>query len=302
MLLFLAAAVLLAAYLAYRRAFFSPDKVQNDVYNVPRDEQYEPYRAKMLALIDRLVAEKDYEEVSIRSRDGLRLCGRYYHLRDGAPLAIGVHGYRGTAERDMCGGFQLARAAGQNVLLIDQRAHGKSEGHSITFGIREKFDVCDWVCWARERFGAETKILLYGVSMGAATVLLASPLLEGQLCGVVADSPYSSPREIIEKVSRDEGFPPRLAWPVIALGARIFGGFSPAGGNVADAVRQSSVPILIIHGEDDRFVPQEMSARLTVRGGVERRSFPGAGHGISAIVHTQEYNEMVQRFLERCAL
>ncbi|MBQ1242342.1 MAG: alpha/beta hydrolase [Oscillospiraceae bacterium] len=300
-MLLLAAVILAAAYLAYRRAFFSPDKVQNDVYNIPRDEQYEPYRAKMVALIDRLVGETDFEEVSIRSRDGLRLYGRYYHLRDGAPLAIGVHGYRGTAERDMCGGFQLARAAGQNVLLIDQRAHARSEGHTITFGIREKFDVCDWVSWARERFGEETKILLYGVSMGAATVLLSAPLLEGKICGIVADSPYSSPREIIEKVSRDEGLPPHLAWPVIVLGARIFGGFSPLGADVAEAVRESSVPVLIIHGEEDRFVPQEMSARLTVREGVERCSFPDAGHGISAILHTEKYNELVQRFLERCA-
>jgi len=287
-----------AVYYICCRAFLSPDKTQGDIYNIPRDEQYEPHRARMTALIDDLAA-RPFEPVSIRSYDGLGLFGRYYHVSDGAPLDIAVHGYRGTAERDMCGGIQLSWALGHNVLLIDQRAHGKSEGRCISFGIRERRDVCAWVDWARERFGDRTKILLYGVSMGAASVLMAAQQLDGKVCGVVADSPYDSPKEIIQKVCRDEGFPPRLSWPLVALSARLLG-FSLTETSAAQGVGESRMPVLILHGEDDRFVPAQMSAKLTVREGVERHTFPAAGHGISAIVHTEAYNETVLRFVRSC--
>ncbi len=287
-----------AVYYICRRAFLSPDKTQGDIYNIPRDEQYEPYRARMTALIDDLTA-RPFEAVSVRSHDGLRLFGRYYHVSDGAPLDIAVHGYRGTAERDMCGGIQLSWALGHNVLLIDQRAHGKSEGRCISFGIRERHDVETWVDWARGRFGTDTKILLYGVSMGAASVLMAAQRLDGKVCGIVADSPYDSPGEIIQKVCRDEGIPPRAAWPMVALSARLLG-FSLTETSAAQGIRESRMPVLILHGEDDRFVPAAMSAQLALREGVERHTFPAAGHGISAIVHTEEYNDIVLRFVRGC--
>ncbi len=295
------ALLFILTYLVYRRAFYAPDEKQNDIYNIPRDEQYEPYRARMLSLIDDLT-ERPFEEATIRSFDGLRLYGRYYHRADGAPLDIAVHGYRGTAERDMCGGIQLSWATGHNVLLIDQRAHGKSEGHTISFGIRERFDCCAWVDWAVQRFGGEVRILLYGVSMGAASVLMASELLEGEnVRGIIADSPYSSPKEIIEKVCGDEGYPPRLAYPLAAFAAWVFGGFRLNKTTAAAAVQKSSIPVLILHGEDDRFVPAAMSAQIAAaRTDAVRCTFPGAAHGMSAIVHTESYHAAVLRFIERC--
>ena len=167
--------ILCISYITYRIAFHSPNAVQNDIHKLPPGEQYEAQKDVMLALIDTL-APVPFEPVSITSRDGLRLTGRYYHVADGAPLDIGFHGYRGTAVRDYCGVSMISLKNGRNLLLVNQRSHSLSQGHTITFGVKERYDCLDWCRWAVNRFGEDVSIYLSGVSMGAATVLMSSEL------------------------------------------------------------------------------------------------------------------------------
>jgi len=170
-----------------------------------------------------------------------------------------MHGYRGSAIRDFCGGAKLARALGHGVLLIDERAHGKSGGRTIGFGVTERWDCLSWTEEVRRRLG-DVKVILSGVSMGAATVLMASELpLPETVVGVVADCPFSSPEEIIAVVAGRMGLPVRIAMPVIRLSARLLGGFNLREADAVRAVRSLKVPVLLIHGEDDRFVPCDMS-------------------------------------------
>jgi len=287
-------------YLIYRKAFYSPEKGQGDIYNIPKEAQYDPYRKVMRDLIADLDA-RPFEAVTITSHDGLKLYGRYYHYHDGAPVDIAFHGYRGTAIRDMCGGIRLSYASKHNVLLVDQRAHGKSEGHTITFGIRERYDCQAWVNYVRGRFGNDVRILLYGVSMGAATVLMASDLdFGGSVCGILADCPFSSPREIIKKVCRDMNYPPVIASALAAVAARVFGGFGLTETTAEQAVKNSVLPIIIMHGEDDRFVPAQMSLVIAqARADIERYTFAGAAHGISGIVQPERYDELALRFIQK---
>ena len=153
-------------------------------------------------MLDAAIAEYEaepFEEVSIVSHDGKKLMARYYHYADGGPLEIQCHGYKGNPIRDFCGNWRVAKADGRNVLLIHQRCHGKSEGNTITFGIRERKDVLDWIRWANGRFG-EIPVMLSGVSMGAATVLMVSGMeLPGNVKAVVADCPYDAPSNIIKR-------------------------------------------------------------------------------------------------------
>ena len=173
------------AYAAYRYAYFSPQKGRDDPYLTPQGGHYPPESA-MYKLI-REMEQLPFEPVSIRSRDGLTLRGRYYHMADGAPLQIQMHGYRGHALRDFCGGHKLARERGMNTLVVDQRAHGKSDGHVISFGINERYDCLAWAEYAADRW-PESDIVLAGISMGAATVLMASDLpLPDQVKGIIAD-------------------------------------------------------------------------------------------------------------------
>jgi len=294
-LILAAAAATLAAYCI---AFRSPDKTQNDIYNIPPGEQYQAQRPRMRKLIEELAAVP-YEEVFITNREGLRLRGQYYHRVDGAPVALCFHGYRGTSIRDFCGGAQIAFSLGQNVLLVDQRSCGGSEGHVITFGLKERFDCLEWIDYVLGRFGADTRITLYGVSMGAAMVLMATELdLPENVYAVIADSPYSSPEAIIRKVCGDMKLPPVLMMPFVRLAARLCG-FSISGGGAAEAVKSAKIPILLIHGEDDRFVPCDMSREIRAANPekITLHTFPKAGHGISFIEDQPRYQQLVLEFL-----
>ena len=295
-----AGAVLAGAYGAYRYTFYSPVGNQNDDHTFLLPSASEELRRRSLEMIDALNA-RPYEVVSICSFDGLRLSGRLYRSVDDAPLAILFHGYRGTPSRDFSGGATVFLDMGWNVLSIEQRAHCSSEGHTISFGIKERHDCLSWCRYAVERLGQNTPILLAGISMGAATVLMASELaLPESVRGIIADCPYSSPSAIIRCVARTRGYPP-AAFVFEELGARIFGGFSLDSSGAVSAVRRARVPILLIHGEADRLVPCDMSREIAAANPemIEFHTFPGAGHGISYLIDTERYIRLVSDFADR---
>lgn len=293
--------VALLVLFCYFMAFYSPSSFRDKHYDLPNGSQYRENREYMLSLIKDL-EKVPYEDVSITSFDGLRLAGRYYHQKDGAPVEIEFHGYKGTALRDFCGGNRIARSMGHNVLLVDQRSHGRSEGRTISFGIKERRDVLSWVEYVSERFGSDCRIILSGVSMGAATVLMASGLqLPECVKGIIADCPYSSPEAIIRKVmDKDMHIPSFLLMPFVRIAARVIGGFSLRDSSPVSDVEKSQVPILLIHGTDDRFVPCSMSSEIAAHS--DKASlvlFEGAGHGLSFIRDEKRYIEAVRDFEAR---
>lgn len=299
--------ILLISYLTYRIGFYiSPsEKRKLDPFSETPDSIQSPEDFPDLSKFIDYILQLPYEPVSITSRDGLHLEGKYYHVKDGAPLQIQMHGYRGSGARDFCGGTKLARNSGHNVLVIDQRSHGKSDGHTITMGIKERYDCLDWIAYATERFGSDTKILLVGLSMGAATVLMASELeLPANVIGIMADCPYSSPKAIVKRVAKGMHFPPNLAYPFLYLGALIFGGFNLEESDAISAVKNAKVPILLIHGEADTFVPCKMSREIyeACVSPKMMATFPGAQHGISYMKDPQRYRQIISDFLALCKL
>lgn len=289
-------------YFCFRRVFHERDNRQKSVYTIPQTEQYQKERNRMMNLIK----ETDllpFEEVQITSYDGLTLVGRYYHKKDGAPLHIQVHGYRSSGVRDFCGANKIAREAGHNTLLIDQRAHGRSGGHVISFGVNESRDCVRWAEYAMERFGGDVPVFLSGISMGASSVLLATGQeLTENVVGIIADCPYCAAENIICKVIQDMNLPSKIVYPILQIGAVLFGRFRLDQAEVRVAVKYSKLPILLIHGQDDRFVPWEMSAELYEANPekITFVAFPGAGHGISYIVDTERYERAMQAFVQRC--
>lgn len=274
--------------------------------NRPQDPYCNLHGPQYLAVKDKIfectrkMDEEPYEPVYITSYDGLKLFGRYYHHADGAPLKIIFHGYRGLALRDSSGGYTLCKKMGYNVIAVDQRAHGKSEGHVITFGIRERRDVLSWIEYSNSRFGENTPIILSGVSMGAATVIMAATLpLPKNVCCILADCPYSTPRDIIRKVCADEHFPVAASYPFIRIAARLLGGFDLEETSALAGAKSSSVPILLLHGEDDRFVPCEMSQEIHEKsnGCTTLATFPEAGHGLCYMIAPREYEATCIQFL-----
>ncbi len=297
----LSVALLTTLSVCYFLPFYQhPEKKENH-YRLPDSPHFERNQEEMYALIAQMEAVP-FERVYTESFDGLTLSARYYHLRDGAPLQIQVPGYRGTSVRDFCGGNKLARKCGFNSLLIDLRAHGCSKGHTITFGVRERRDVVSWINYALNRFGKQTEIWLVGVSMGAATVLMASELnLPDNVKGIIADCPYDAPRDIIADSCKKMKLNPKLMMPFIRLSAKLMGGFDLDSASAIRAVQNTNIPILLIHGEEDDIVPCDMSRRIykACRGYAELHTFEGAGHGLSYMADNERYEAVIKAFVER---
>ena len=294
------ALVLLISLLCFFVAFYSPRRTPMgpDEFSIPDGEIYEPFREKMVAWIKEARA-LPHEDVSIQSFDGLTLRGKYYEYAPGAPIELMLHGYRGNAERDMGGGVQRCFALGRSALVVDQRASGTSDGSVITFGVRESKDCLKWVDFMVAHFGPDVKIILTGISMGASTVLMAAGQpLPKNVIGVLADCGYTSAKEIMYKVIRQMKLPPALAYPFVKLGARLYGGFDLEAMPPVEAVKRCRVPVIFFHGEDDDFVPCQMSV-VNYHACASRKrlvTIPGAGHGLSFPVAPKEYLKAAGEF------
>ena len=294
----IAGMILVISYTVYGVCFSNKENYMKAAGNLPRGRQFDPYKPLMeqgLAIVDK----EAYEEVKITSHDHLTLTGSYYEFGYNAPVIIFFHGYRARARRDGNGLFLYAKTYGYNILLVNQRGHAPSGGRNITFGIKERKDVLDWSRYVVERFGEKVRILLAGISMGASSVLMASELdLPKQVKGIIADCPFSSAKEIILRVIHKMGFPGTVAYPLVRLGARIFGGFRLEEASAVTAVKNSHVPILLIHGEADNFVPCTMSRACYEASpkNITLYTIPEAGHGMSFCVDSQTYENALVNF------
>ena len=291
-------AVMLIAYGCYRKAFYNPKaEVDPQRIDIPEGEIYEPFRGLMTDWV-RWTRSLPYETVEITSHDGLRLRGKFYEYAPGAPIELMFHGYRGNAERDLSGGVARCFALGRSVLMVDQRSCGDSEGKVITFGIYEHLDCLRWVDFAVKKF-PECKLILTGVSMGASTVLMAAgkPLPEN-VVGVLADCGFTSAWEIMYEVIKQMGLPPKISYPFVKLGAKLFGGFDLDSDSAIEAVERIQVPVIFYHGQADDFVPCSMSEKLYAACKSRKRlvTVPGAGHGLAFPVDQEGYLQSLGEF------
>lgn len=290
--------VLVGCRMCYRKAFYAPPRKKQEEINLPQGEIYEPYWEDMTVWAT-AVRNMPFQQLEITSFDGLKLRGRFYEYAPGAPIEMMFHGYRGDSERDMPGGVQRCFKLGRSALLIDQRCAGDSEGKTITFGINEHRDCLQWVDYIVERFGPDVKIILTGISMGASTVLMAAGRpLPANVIGVIADCGYSSPKEIIQIVIRKMGLPVKPSYPFVKLAARLYGGFRLESYSPMEAVKQSTVPIIFIHGQDDDFVPCRMSEQMYEACTARKRllTIPGAGHGLACLADPEGYYQALREF------
>lgn len=295
-----AAAVILIAYGCYRFAFYAPPRkaLPEGAIELPEGADYEPFREKMEYWI-RETRKLPHTNVEITSFDGLKLRGKFYEFAPGAPVEIMFHGYRGNAERDMSGGVQRCFKVRRSALLVEQRCSQGSEGNTITFGIKEHRDCLKWVEFAIDYLGEDCKIILTGISMGAATVMMAAgEKLPENVIGILADCGYTSAKEIMFDVMRKMKLPPKLCYPFVKLGAKLFGHFDPDENSPLEAMKRCTVPVIFFHGEDDDFVPCSMS-RANFEACAARKklvTIPGAGHGLSYAVQPQRYLQELRDF------
>lgn len=249
------------------------------------------------------VAAQDFEQLKMASRDGLELSG--YYLPASKPtdkLVILTHGYLGNAKQMGLFGVYYYEELGYNIFMPDARGHGKSEGDYYGFGWPDRLDLIDWSTKLVDKLGADTEIVYHGLSMGGATVLMASgeESLPSQVKAIVADSTYESVYQLFSYQMTRMFYIP--AFPLLdstSLLTKIRAGYSFREASVREEVEKTDIPILYIHGKSDTFVPVEMANDLYNHTSSKAELFlvDDANHGESFALDQDGYKNKVQHFL-----
>ena len=299
-ILFLCACILLISYICFARVFKTHrcSALEIGEYDLPPGEEYEQFHPQIKQWMDS-IRSMNREPVEIKSFDGLTLRGYYYEYSPDSPLELLFHGYSGNSERDLAGGVERCFALGRSAMLIDHRGAGMSEGNVCTFGVKERLDCIEWIKFANNKFGKDRPIIIGGISMGAATVMMASAedLPENVVC-VMADCGYSSQKEIICKVVNEMGLPSKLLYPFIKLGAKIYGKFDLEEITPIEAVAKSKTPTIFIHGDTDNYVPFIMSVECFNACSAPKKlvNIENAGHGLAFPRNKEKYINSLREF------
>lgn len=279
------------------------------------------------------IFSKNPMELSMESFDGLKLSAIALPCEiDPVGTIVLMHGYHSDPVREFALLTKFYNEIGYNVVLPYQRTHGKSEGTYITFGVKERFDLKDWLFKANEVFGSDKPLFVEGISMGCATsvMMLGCDNLPDNLKGVIADCGFTSPEEIIWKVlTEDKKLP--TADLIMSIGkffVEKLADFKLDEYSTYDAIefnkkRENQIPILFIHGTKDDFVPIEMTERNFVRcigefgdlpemsalsldfkpnSQVEKYKYvqmKDSPHAISNILDREKYRDEVYQFIEK---
>ena len=265
------------------------------------DDALKPYSA-LLKKGEDFIKNTPHKWCYTKSFDGIKLAGRYYDNNSSCTVFL-FHGYRSNATHDFSCAVQMYYDMGFNVFMPDQRAHGKSEGKLITFGVKESRDVVTWTEYINRKY-ATKQLIITGISMGATTVLLSlKHNLPKNVMGVIADCGFTSPEEIIVKVGKDAyKVNPTFFIPFLDCACKLIGGFSIRNQSTIDAVKNTELPIFFIHGKKDNFVPCEMSEKTFSCCKENCRIFISAeaGHGLSFLTDTDTVLSEIKSFLTYC--
>jgi len=291
-LLFLLLAVVAISFICFRMAFYSPRRrpSPDEPIQTPEGDIYDAFREQMEAWT-REARAMPWKPHEITSFDGLRLTAKYFEYSPDSVIELMFHGYRGNAERDLSGGVQRCFQLGRSAFIVDQRGCGGSDGNVISFGVNEHRDCLRWLRYMEKTFPGR-KIILTGISMGASTVMTcADKDLPGSVIGILADCGYDSAENIIKKVIKGMGLPAGPAYPFVKLGARLFGHFDLEEVSPLKSLPSAKVPVIFFHGEEDDFVPCDMSRHCYEVCASRKRlvTIPGAGHGLSYPVAPERY-------------
>ncbi len=307
----LALLTFVAGYYMYRLACVRKSRVasswDDDEAFAKGDKFYENFgddiKAKRQKLRE-LASSSAALRLTVKSFDGLTLAARFIPTEAKNPRGIiaSFHGYRSDPSVDFGASSVDFLEDGFSLLLVDQRAHGNSEGRHITFGVKERYDVISWCRLLNEVFPG-TPVILDGLSMGATTVMMASALeLPSNVKAVIADCGFTSPAAICTKVlTKDMHLPKFPIYYVASLIVRLFAGYGFSDASAPEALKLSKLPTLIVHGTGDKFVPFEMGVENSEAAGDSAifLSVPEAGHGLSYLKDINAYRSALDTLFER---
>lgn len=213
-----------------------------------------------------------------------------------------AHGYKGNGET-MSSYARMFHELGYNVLLPDNRAHGRSAGKYITFGWLDRLDYLNWIHTVIEQNGRNSRIILFGVSMGGATVeMVSGEALPEQVRAIIADCGYSNIGDELSYLLKRIFHLPKYPFvPAVNLINHRRQGFDLRNVSSVDQLKKNTRPIFFIHGEKDVYVPANMLNEnfAATSAPKEKWLVPNATHAESFWINQVEYKEQIRNFLDK---
>ncbi len=268
----------------------------------PESLKSTPY-AKHIDLINhssQWLADHNPKDIYVYSDDGLKLHGYWIPAENPRGTILLAHGYRSTMLVDFGMVLDMYHKQGMNLLLPEQRSHGKSEGKYITFGVKESKDMFRWLDYHNQNL-SECPIVLSGLSMGSSTVMyMLDEPLPSNVRAAICDCGFTSPAAIISKIFKETvHIPAELFIRIADLFARMIGGFSFYEKNSCVTLSKNQLPILMVHGKADDFVPCTMTEEAFACCTGEKYLIlaEDAEHGYSFLKAREAYQSTVYKIL-----
>lgn len=243
----------------------------------------------------------NHEDFSIKAFDGITLTSQYYPYENSKKTIICIHGYLGRYNIDFAQLAPFYHSLGFNVLLLNNRAHGKSGGKFIGFSVKDQHDLFYWINTLDKKYNSEYDIFLHGISMGAATTMLVAGMdIPKTVKGIISDCGFISPVAQVKYLLKK--FFPIALFPVYqlfkAFTKRITGNDLSKTSAIA-SLKKAKVPMLFIHGKNDFFVPIFMSKKAFKLCASEKyfEIFKNAGHAACQFVDPIRFKHITYTFL-----
>lgn len=294
---------LYGAHTLYKKVIPRQTESRVDTNEMADMAQWEEYK-KIIHRSKDFLSARTKEVFTINSRDNLSLYGEFFPadtLSD--TTVICFHGYTSTGWDSCASIAAFFLREGYNCLIVDNRAHGKSEGDYVGFGILDRYDCLSWIEFINKKYKPQN-IILYGVSMGGATVVMASGLekLPNNVKAIVSDCAFTSPYDVFSHILKRDYHMPKF--PVMSINNLLCkknAGYGFRDYSTLDAVSSTRVPIIFIHGAKDDFVPTRMSHENynACKSGKELLIIENASHAAAYYENVGLYEEKVKEFLKK---
>ena len=246
------------------------------------------------------------EDLYINSFDNLKLHALFINNNTNKTI-ICVHGYKakdGLYDFGMSASF--LNSLGYNLLFVDNRAHGLSQGKYIGFGVLDSIDVNSWVDYLVTNMNQET-IILYGMSMGAATVLnIDSSPSDSSPCSspvkaIIADCGFASGYdEVAYQIKKMYHLPSFPLVPISNILLKLLAKYSLKDKEAYKSIKNYHNNLLIIHGGKDHFVPTSDAYKIFEKATCKKKLLiiKDASHAKSYLKDTELYEQTIKEFLD----